>query len=661
MERHDPQERTQPGTQGSSESEEGMRRKLAELDQMLAGVRDSLERMKESVGHRTEERMATRDAGEAGQAAQGQRPGPGQERGEERAAQGEKAEREQAGGEGAASGEQQREGAEQETAAGEGEERETEDKEGAPEAEGEEAKEKEGQKTLTLFDGGAESLKAWKKVGGGDLQHREDQMRLAAEGERGLAYFSAQRFDDFLLKLSYRLDSPDAAMTAALRFLDPEQPVPDREEPEKKYRYDNKAYVASHTGFEVRLGSSLDGEPGTFVDIPVGDEAGKQSHPQKAELKHDDWNELEVEVRGNDYTVRLNGAEPTRFTNPDEWRGRPAAKHSDAGFLGLLMREKPRRRAVQPGPMVPGRQPKKDEGEGAGLAIRRIEVQMLGKERQPSEEKKERARKDLAALHEEVRGALAKLKAKDQGLEGALEQAYGYAVIPSIGRASIVLGFGRGYGEVFERGKPVGFTRVTQMTVGVQVGGQTLTQLLLFGSKESLEAFKSSPIGFCGNLSAAFVKGATGMANFKDVTAHAYSRGGMVLEATLGGQKYRFMREDEAIKELAEKHEEGGVKDKLANVGGAVKSMAGDMATKLGKKAGVGNLAAKVADKLGAGTAREKVTEAGSAAKDLAGKVSSKTGADEATRKVGGAAKGLAGKVSSKIGGLFQGQDKSEV
>jgi len=160
------------------------------------------------------------------------------------------------------------------------------------------------------------------------------------------------------------------------------------------------------------------------------------------------------------------------------------------------------------------------------------------------EDKKERVRKDLVALHAEVLGALARLKAKDQGIEGVLKKAYGYAVLPSIGRASLLVGGARGYGEVYAQGQLVGFTRVTQLTFGVQVGGQTFTKLIVFGSKESLEAFKHSPLAFNGNLSAVFIRGASGTTDFKDVTAHAYSRGGMLLEASLGGQKFRFMQEE---------------------------------------------------------------------------------------------------------------------
>ncbi|MBI5549387.1 MAG: DUF1080 domain-containing protein, partial [Deltaproteobacteria bacterium] len=517
-----------------------------------------------------------------------------------------------------AQGEQGREaqGEQEEPGQEEGEAAEAEPGEEAPQREGqEEKKEEEGEKaegeTVELFAGNAESMQAWKKVGAGELELRDQELQLRPGRERGLAYYRGRRFDDFKLKLQYRLEGSDPPPSAAIRFLDPEQPVPDRKDPSRKETYDNQAFVAAHTGFEVLMGSGPTGKAGTFAGVPVGDEAGKQRQPQEAELRSGDWNELEIEARGSDYAVHLNGVETARFTNSDAERGKPANAAPEAGYVGVLMGQGPRP-GRQPGPggrplpglprplagpMLPGRagskRPARTGGGGAPaqgreaapqaqVAIRRIEVQVLGATAQPSAEAKKGARRDLAAIHEESLAALARLKGKDQGLQGTLNKAYGYAVLPAVGRASLLLGGARGYGEVFEQHKPIGFTRVTQLTFGVQVGGQTFTQLILFGSKESLEMFKRSPLAFNANLSAVFIRGASGMTDFKDVTAHAYSRGGMLLEASLGGQKYRFMREDEALQALAKSHEHKGARAKVAQAGRAAKGLGGKLASKVG-------------------------------------------------------------------------------
>lgn len=143
--------------------------------------------------------------------------------------------------------------------------------------------------------------------------------------------------------------------------------------------------------------------------------------------------------------------------------------------------------------------------------------------------------------HEEVAATLIRFKQKNRDLEGMLDKAYGYAVFPAVARASAIIGGSFGHGEVFEQGRSIGFARLSELTIGVQVGGQTLSELLLFGSKESLEQFKQNKVAFAANASAALVKAAaSGTNDFRGVQAFALSRGGMLLEASLGGQKITF-------------------------------------------------------------------------------------------------------------------------
>ncbi|WP_338872226.1 lipid-binding SYLF domain-containing protein [Myxococcus stipitatus] len=145
-------------------------------------------------------------------------------------------------------------------------------------------------------------------------------------------------------------------------------------------------------------------------------------------------------------------------------------------------------------------------------------------------------------LHEEVVATLDRLQQKNPELKEALQQARGYAVFPSLGRASLVLGGSYGHGEVFEKGKPIGFATLTQMTVGVQVGGQTMSELIFFNDRDTLERFKGGKMAFAANASAVIMKAAaSGTINYAKCTAHAYSRGGMLLEASLGGQKFTFI------------------------------------------------------------------------------------------------------------------------
>lgn len=144
--------------------------------------------------------------------------------------------------------------------------------------------------------------------------------------------------------------------------------------------------------------------------------------------------------------------------------------------------------------------------------------------------------------HADAAATIERLQQKHPELKKELANSWGFAVFPMVGRASAVLGGAYGQGEVFEQGKSIGFATLSQMTIGVQLGGQTFSELVIFPKKEALEEFRGGKVAFTANASAVIVKAAaSGTTNFDGVTAHAYSRGGMLLELSLGGQKFMFI------------------------------------------------------------------------------------------------------------------------
>src|SRR3954471_7506434 len=146
-------------------------------------------------------------------------------------------------------------------------------------------------------------------------------------------------------------------------------------------------------------------------------------------------------------------------------------------------------------------------------------------------------------IEKDVAATLKRLEAKDPGLKNLLKKGYGYAVCPSVGKAAVVIGGAYGRGAVYEQGKLVGFATIGQTTIGVQIGGDTFSEVVVFESKESLDRFKKGRMAFAANASAVLVKaGAAGTANFeKGVAVFAYASGGMLLEAAIGGQKFKFL------------------------------------------------------------------------------------------------------------------------
>ena len=139
--------------------------------------------------------------------------------------------------------------------------------------------------------------------------------------------------------------------------------------------------------------------------------------------------------------------------------------------------------------------------------------------------------------------ALNKFK-KISALKPYFKKAKGYAVFPNIGKAGIGIGGARGKGEVFEKDEVIGSTSVTQLTIGLQLGGQAFSQIIFFKDKKDLERFTQGNFEFGASASAALItEGANASADYSDgVAVLTFSKGGLMYEASIGGQKFSFQR-----------------------------------------------------------------------------------------------------------------------
>lgn len=152
---------------------------------------------------------------------------------------------------------------------------------------------------------------------------------------------------------------------------------------------------------------------------------------------------------------------------------------------------------------------------------------------------------------------------KDAGQSGEFfKSAYGYAVFPTIGKGGIGIGGAHGSGRVYAQGKHVGNTKMTQLTYGLQLGGQAFSQIIFFQDKHTFEQFTSGNFEFGAQASAvAITAGASAGTSTTGTTAGAsagqddattsgkynkgmatftVAKGGLMYEATLGGQKFSY-------------------------------------------------------------------------------------------------------------------------
>jgi lipid-binding SYLF domain-containing protein len=138
--------------------------------------------------------------------------------------------------------------------------------------------------------------------------------------------------------------------------------------------------------------------------------------------------------------------------------------------------------------------------------------------------------------------AMAALQKADSSLKKLIDDSVGYVIFPGIGRGGFIIGGERGKGLVYQKGKVIGEAKVTEINIGAQVGGETYTELILFETPEALRDFKASNWEMSAKVNAvAAAEGAAKNAKFQQgVAVFTLSKGGLMVQATVGGQKFKF-------------------------------------------------------------------------------------------------------------------------
>ena len=146
------------------------------------------------------------------------------------------------------------------------------------------------------------------------------------------------------------------------------------------------------------------------------------------------------------------------------------------------------------------------------------------------------------AAEQKALATIAEFRAADPGLQIFFDQAYGYAVFPSVGKGAIGIGGAYGEGTVFEQGVPIGATSLTKVSIGIQLGGQSYKEIIFFRDKATLDRFKQGNFELDAEASAVAVKkGASAAADYsKGVAVFTMVEGGLMFEASVGGQKFTF-------------------------------------------------------------------------------------------------------------------------
>ncbi len=143
------------------------------------------------------------------------------------------------------------------------------------------------------------------------------------------------------------------------------------------------------------------------------------------------------------------------------------------------------------------------------------------------------------------------------------KKAYGFAMFPTIGQGAFGIGAAHGDGQVYRGGKVTGYTSMTQISIGFQLGGQAYSQIIFFEDKRAYDDFTRGNFEFDASASAVAITaaaqasaGTTGStagasagpatgkqattSYYKGTSVFVHTKGGLMYEAAIGGQKFSF-------------------------------------------------------------------------------------------------------------------------
>ena len=101
---------------------------------------------------------------------------------------------------------------------------------------------------------------------------------------------------------------------------------------------------------------------------------------------------------------------------------------------------------------------------------------------------------------------ISQFKKTDAGLNSFFDDSFGYVVFPSIGKGAIGIGGAGGKGIVYKQGDVVGGSKMTQITVGFQLGGQEYSEVIFFENADSFNRFINNKFQFAAQVSAVALK-----------------------------------------------------------------------------------------------------------------------------------------------------------
>ena len=144
----------------------------------------------------------------------------------------------------------------------------------------------------SIFDG--KSLEGWDMTGEGRFVIVREDKALQSEGGTGLLWYTKKKYDDFVLKLEWKVSEEGDNSGVFVRFPDP----------------DGNPSIAFKEGYEIQIDDKANDaihQTGAIYDFAA---------PSKKIVSKPvgQWNTMEIRVINQSYNVMINGEDMTEFT-----------------------------------------------------------------------------------------------------------------------------------------------------------------------------------------------------------------------------------------------------------------------------------------------------------------------------------------------------------
>jgi len=143
------------------------------------------------------------------------------------------------------------------------------------------------------------------------------------------------------------------------------------------------------------------------------------------------------------------------------------------------------------------------------------------------------------------------------------DKAAAYVLFPTVGKGGLVIGGAHGKGRAYKGGVHVGDVSMTQVSIGLQAGGQAYSEIIFFENADTFNSFTAGDFELSADASAvALTAGAQAQAGTKGASASAgksaeettdsaaqwyrgmaiftIAKGGLMAQAAVGGQGFKY-------------------------------------------------------------------------------------------------------------------------